>query len=103
MGSRKPPRLAYRPPASELPGAQTYVNQTNKENLPPNTDKSPQDNYDSRQKGPSAPENKQQALPITPKHKKKRDQLIKEGMINGDSDLYLQEYTSGVLAYLQFF
>jgi len=74
MGSRKPPRLAYRPPASELPGAQTYVNQTNKENLPPNTDKSPQDNYDSRQKGPSAPENKQQALPITPKHKKKRDQ-----------------------------
>ena len=36
-------------------------------------------------------------------YKKKRDQLIKEGMINGDSDLYLQEYTSGVLAYLQFF
>ena len=36
-------------------------------------------------------------------YNKKRDQLIKEGMINGDSDLYLQEYTSGVLAYLQFF
>ena len=36
-------------------------------------------------------------------YKKKRDQLIKEGMIGGDDDLYLQEYTSGVLAYLQFF
>ena len=36
-------------------------------------------------------------------YNKKRDQLIKVGMIKGDSDLYLQEYTSGVLAYLQFF
>ena len=36
-------------------------------------------------------------------YNKKRDHLIKEGMINGDGDLYLQEYTSGVLAYLQFF
>ena len=36
-------------------------------------------------------------------YNKKRDQLVKEGMINGDNDLYLQEYTSGVLAYLQFF
>jgi len=36
-------------------------------------------------------------------YNEKRDQLIKEGIINGDSDLYLQEYTSGVLAYLQFF
>ena len=34
---------------------------------------------------------------------KKRNQLIKEGIINGDSDLYIQEYTTGVLAYLQFF
>ena len=36
-------------------------------------------------------------------YNKKRDQLINEGLIKGDSDLYLQEYTSGVLAYLQFF
>ena len=36
-------------------------------------------------------------------YNEKRDQLIKEGMINGDSDLYIQEYTSRVLAYLQFF
>ena len=36
-------------------------------------------------------------------YNKKRDQLIKEGLIKGDNDLYLQEYTSGVLAYLQFF
>ena len=36
-------------------------------------------------------------------YNKKRDQLIKQGLINGDNDLYLQEYTSGVLAYLQFF
>jgi 5-formaminoimidazole-4-carboxamide-1-(beta)-D-ribofuranosyl 5'-monophosphate synthetase len=36
-------------------------------------------------------------------YNKKRDQLIKEGIIDGDDDLYIQEYTSGVLAYLQFF
>jgi len=36
-------------------------------------------------------------------YKKKRDKLIKHGVINGDSDLYLQEYVSGVLAYLQYF
>ena len=36
-------------------------------------------------------------------YNKKRDRLIKEGMIEGDNDLYIQEYTSGVLAYLQFF
>ena len=36
-------------------------------------------------------------------YNKKRNQLIKEGIINGDSDLYIQEYTTGVLAYLQFF
>ena len=36
-------------------------------------------------------------------YNKKRDQLIKQGLIKGDNDLYLQEYTSGVLAYLQFF
>jgi 5-formaminoimidazole-4-carboxamide-1-(beta)-D-ribofuranosyl 5'-monophosphate synthetase len=36
-------------------------------------------------------------------YKKKRDKLIKYGVIKGDSDLYLQEYVSGVLAYLQYF
>ena len=36
-------------------------------------------------------------------YNKKRDKLIKDGMINGDDDLYIQEYTSGGLAYLQFF
>ena len=36
-------------------------------------------------------------------YNEKRDRLIKNGMIDGDSDLYIQEYTSGVLAYLQFF
>jgi len=34
---------------------------------------------------------------------KKRDNLIQQGVIKGDSDLYLQEYVSGVLAYLQYF
>ena len=29
--------------------------------------------------------------------------LINQGLISGDNDLYLQEYYSGVLAYLQFF
>jgi len=36
-------------------------------------------------------------------YNKKRDNLISQGMINGDDDLYLQEYASGVLAYLQYF
>lgn len=34
---------------------------------------------------------------------KKRDKLIAKGIIKGDADLYIQEYTSGVLAYLQYF
>lgn len=34
---------------------------------------------------------------------KKRDTLISQGIIKGDEDLYIQEYTSGVLAYLQYF
>ena len=33
----------------------------------------------------------------------KRDRLISQGLIKGDRDLYLQEYYSGVLAYLQYF
>ncbi len=36
-------------------------------------------------------------------YNKKRDNLINQGLISGDNDLYLQEYSSGVLAYLQFF
>ena len=36
-------------------------------------------------------------------YNKKRDKLIKEGIIKGDSDLYLQEYALGVSAYLQYF
>jgi 5-formaminoimidazole-4-carboxamide-1-(beta)-D-ribofuranosyl 5'-monophosphate synthetase len=36
-------------------------------------------------------------------YKKKRDILISSGLIKGDSDLYLQEYVMGVLAYLQYF
>jgi len=36
-------------------------------------------------------------------YNKKRDQLIKQGQIKGDDDLYLQEYIMGVLAYLQYF
>jgi 5-formaminoimidazole-4-carboxamide-1-(beta)-D-ribofuranosyl 5'-monophosphate synthetase len=36
-------------------------------------------------------------------YNKKRDNLISQGMIKGDDDLYLQEYASGVLAYLQYF
>ena len=36
-------------------------------------------------------------------YNKKRDALISQGVIKGDDDLYLQEYISGVLAYLQYF
>lgn len=34
---------------------------------------------------------------------KKRDQLVAQGLIKGDGDLYLQEYAFGVSAYLQYF
>jgi len=34
---------------------------------------------------------------------KKRNQLILQGVITKDESLYIQEYSSGVLAYLQFF
>ena len=34
---------------------------------------------------------------------KKRDKLVREGIIKGDQDLYLQEYALGVSAYLQYF
>ena len=33
----------------------------------------------------------------------KRDSLIRDGVISADESLYIQEYASGVLAYLQFF
>jgi len=36
-------------------------------------------------------------------YNKKRDNLISRGIIKGDDDLYLQEYVTGVLAYLQYF
>ncbi|MDE1726835.1 MAG: formate--phosphoribosylaminoimidazolecarboxamide ligase [Thaumarchaeota archaeon] len=36
-------------------------------------------------------------------YEKKRDMLISDGLIKGDSDLYLQEYAYGVSAYLQYF
>ncbi len=36
-------------------------------------------------------------------YSKKRDNLISQGIIKGDNDLYIQEYASGVLAYLQYF
>ncbi len=36
-------------------------------------------------------------------YNKKRDRLISQGIIKEDEDLYLQEYVSGVLAYLQYF
>ena len=36
-------------------------------------------------------------------YNKKRDQLIGQGLIKGDADLYLQEYAFGVSAYLQYF
>ena len=36
-------------------------------------------------------------------YNKKRDNLILQGIIKGNEDLYLQDYVSGVLAYLQYF
>lgn len=36
-------------------------------------------------------------------YNKKRDQLISQGVISKEETLYIQEYATGVLAYLQFF
>ncbi len=36
-------------------------------------------------------------------YERKRDNLITQGVIKGDKDLYLQEYAFGVSAYLQYF
>ena len=36
-------------------------------------------------------------------YQKKRDRLISQGLIKGDDDLYLQEYSFGVPTYLQYF
>lgn len=36
-------------------------------------------------------------------YNKKKEQLTKEGVIKSDETLYIQEYVSGVLAYLQYF
>ena len=36
-------------------------------------------------------------------YNKKREKLIEKGVINADEDLYIQEYSAGVLAYLQYF
>ena len=36
-------------------------------------------------------------------YKRKRDNLVAQGLIKGDDDLYLQEYAFGVSAYLQYF
>jgi len=36
-------------------------------------------------------------------YNKKREKLIEQGIINANEDLYIQEYSAGVLAYLQYF
>jgi len=36
-------------------------------------------------------------------YNKKREKLIAQGIINADEELYIQEYSAGVLAYLQYF
>ncbi len=36
-------------------------------------------------------------------YNKKHEKLIEQGIINADEELYIQEYSAGVLAYLQYF
>jgi len=36
-------------------------------------------------------------------YNKKREKLIEQGIINANEELYIQEYSAGVLAYLQYF
>ena len=74
MAPRRP-RRAYRPPASELPGVQTFVTETSKKNLPPNTNKSPEYNYVDRA-NKSAPENPVQAIPEPSDHNPQRDRKV---------------------------
>lgn len=77
-------RMAYRQPASELPGASTYVNEDSKKNLTPNTSKGVNENADSREKsGPQTTENKQQALPLKSEHSEKRDKKLPISQTDG--------------------
>ena len=77
-------RFAYRQPASELPGASTFVNEDSKKNLTPNTSKGVNDNADSREKsGPQTTENKQQVLPLKSEHSEKRDQKLPISQTDG--------------------
>jgi len=81
-GYRK--RFAYRPPASALPGATTYVNENNQKNLTPNTSKGVGDNADNREKsGPQTTENVQQVLPLKSEHSEKRDQKMPISQTDG--------------------
>ena len=81
-GYRK--RFAYRPPASALPGATTFVNENNQKNLTPNTSKGVGDNADSREKsGPQTTENIQQVLPLKSEHSEKRDQKMPISQTDG--------------------
>ena len=83
-GSAVRQRKAYRQPASELPGASTYVNEDSKKNLTPNTSKGVNDNADSREKsGPQITENKQQALPLKSEHSEKRDKKLPISQTDG--------------------
>lgn len=78
------PKFAYRAPASELPGASTWVNEDSKKNLTPNTSKGVGDNAESRERsGPQTTENKQQALPIRNDHSDKRDQKMPISQTDG--------------------
>lgn len=63
-------KQGYSQPASQLPGTSTYVTETSKENLPSNTSKKTEDNYESRS---VTPEHKEVALPIPPGHPEGRD------------------------------
>lgn len=70
MSERLHHRKAYSQPASQLPGTQTFVTQTNVKDLPGNTGKPSSKNWSTR---PDAPENKEQARPIAPDHRPSRD------------------------------
>jgi hypothetical protein len=67
-------RRSYQKPVSELSGVKTVTTPSGDKNLPSRTDKKKDQNYRDRPSVPSNNSYKEQALPITPKHEKRRDQ-----------------------------
>jgi len=69
-------RKGYQQTPNEMSGYKTLVTPSGEKGLPSRTDKKKDQNYRDRPGVPSNNSYKEQALPITPKHEKRRDQRM---------------------------